>query len=224
MSEEEFKSSPIYLVPIFGSLLVSIACASLVLVSEVSVDPVLILPESGYGPLLNGVIFVIAAGSGATLIYLLLKHGVYRFVRALMGFAISVLTFSLVVFYSELVVVVLESIAQVELGVPVAGVIILATLATVFCDCSSGLDERQVLRSDRACFWWGHWSIIGSLYSSVECSIHLGTISCLRCGCCFSRSRWEDSCQRPRTSSWGKFRFQRYPHRAWGHNLLFNAG
>lgn len=132
MSEEEFKSSPIYLVPIFGSLLVSIACASLVLVSEVSVDPVLILPESGYGPLLNGVIFVIAAGSGATLIYLLLKHGVYRFVRALMGFAISVLTFSLVVFYSELVVVVLESIAQVELGVPIAGVIILAALATVF--------------------------------------------------------------------------------------------
>ncbi|MCW3981098.1 MAG: presenilin [Candidatus Bathyarchaeota archaeon] len=132
MAEEEFKSSPIYLVPILGSLLVSIACASLVLVSEVSMDPVLILPESGYGPLLNGVIFVIAAGSGATLIYLLLKHGVHRFVRALMGFAISVLTFSLVVFYSELVVVVLESIAQVELGVPIAGVLILAALATVF--------------------------------------------------------------------------------------------
>jgi presenilin-like A22 family membrane protease len=132
MTDEEFKSSPIYLLPILGSLLVSIVCASLVLVSEVPLDPVLILPESGYGPLLNGVIFVVAAGSGATLIYLLLKHGVHRFVRALMGFAISVLTFALVIFYSELVLVVLESILQVDLGVPIAGVVVLAVLATVF--------------------------------------------------------------------------------------------
>jgi presenilin-like A22 family membrane protease len=132
MAEKEFKSSPIYLLPILGSLLVSIACASLVLVSEVPMDPVLILPESGYGPFLNGVIFVVAAGSGATLIYLLLKHGVHWFVRALMGFAISVLTFSLVLFYSDLVVVVLESSMQVELGVAIAGEILLAAVATAF--------------------------------------------------------------------------------------------
>ncbi len=132
MTDEEFKSSPIYLLPILGSLLVSIVCASLVLASEVPLDPVLILPESGYGPLLNGVIFVVAAGSGATLIYLLLKHGVHKFVRVLMGFAISVLTFSLVIFYADLVLVVLESTLQLELGIPIAGVVALAGLATVF--------------------------------------------------------------------------------------------
>ena len=124
MTEEEFKATPEYLIPILGSLLIGILCAFVILYSQVRPDPVTILPEAGYGPLVNAAVFVSAAGLGATMIYLLLKRGVHRFLRVLMGVAFSTLTFLLVVFYSELVLV------TISIEVPLAVVLILALAAT----------------------------------------------------------------------------------------------
>jgi len=83
MAEEEFKATPIYIAPIFASLLVSVLCAFLFLESKVELTPTTVFPETGYGPLFNAMIFVLAAGFGATMIYFLLKRGVHRFLRIL---------------------------------------------------------------------------------------------------------------------------------------------
>jgi hypothetical protein len=124
MSEDDFEATPVYIVPILGSLLIGILCASVILYSEVRLDPVTVLPEAGYGPLLNAVVFVFAAGFGATMIYLLLKRGVHRFLRVLMAVAFSTLTFLLVVFYSELVLVI------IDVDVPVAALLVLSLATT----------------------------------------------------------------------------------------------
>ncbi|UCE95312.1 MAG: hypothetical protein JSV51_06160 [Candidatus Bathyarchaeota archaeon] len=91
MVTEEFRTTPIYTLPILVSLLVSILCTALILQSRVNLDSVTILPETGYGPLFNAAIFVLAAGFGATMIYLLLRRGVHRLLHLLMGTAFSVL-------------------------------------------------------------------------------------------------------------------------------------
>lgn len=126
MSEEEFRATPIYLVPILASLLVSILCAFLILQSGLDLPSVTALPEAGYGPLFNATIFVLAAGLGATLIYFLLKRGVHRFLRILMGATFSFLSFSLTLFYSEIILWI------VGIEVPYAAILLLAVAAAVF--------------------------------------------------------------------------------------------
>lgn len=125
-TEKEFKATPIYVVPIFASLLVSILCASLILQSEMELTSVTVLPEAGYGPLFNAIMFVLAAGMSATVIYFLLKHGVHRFIRLLMGFAFSVLAFLLTIFYSELALVLLG------VEIPWTVILFLAFLVSLF--------------------------------------------------------------------------------------------
>jgi hypothetical protein len=99
---QEFRATPVYVVPIIVSLTVGIVSTLLISLSEVELTSVTVLPETGYGPLFNAAVFVLAAGLGATMIYFLLKKGVHRFIRLLMSVAFSVLSFSLVVLYSEL--------------------------------------------------------------------------------------------------------------------------
>lgn len=126
MAEEKFRATPIYIIPIFASLLVSILCAFLILESTVELTSVTMLPETGYGPLFNATIFVLAAGFGATIIYFLLKRGAHRFIHFLMAATFSVLTGLLVILYSELVFVIMN------IDVPLAVILFLAFFATAF--------------------------------------------------------------------------------------------
>lgn len=126
MAEEEFRANPVYIIPILVSLLISISCAFLISQSKVELTSLTILPESGYGPLFNATIFVLATGFGATMIYFLLKRGVHRFLRFLMGIMFAVLTFSLVILYSELIFVIIN----LELSLEVF--FLLASFATAF--------------------------------------------------------------------------------------------
>ncbi len=126
MAEKEFRAAPVYIVPIFASLLVGIACAFLVMLSEADLSAAVGFPEEGVGSLYTASLFVLAAGFGATMIYFLLKRGVYRFIRLLMGAAFSILSFSLVTLYSGLAVAVLN------VSVPYSAVLFLAFLAAVF--------------------------------------------------------------------------------------------
>lgn len=121
VSEEQFEATPLYVAPILATLLISVSCAFLIKQTGLELPMVTVLPETGYGPLFNAFLFVLAAGFGATLIYFLLKRGVRLFLRVMMGAAFSALSFSLVVFYSELFFV------AVGLEVPVT-VILLAAL------------------------------------------------------------------------------------------------
>ncbi len=126
MPKEVFRVTPIYIAPIVASLLVSITCAFIISESEVELVSVTVLPESEFGPLFNAAIFVLAAGFGATVIYFLLKYGAHRIVRLLMGVAFSVLSFFLVILYSEL------ALWVINISAPFVAIFLLASFATAF--------------------------------------------------------------------------------------------
>ncbi|MCK4223386.1 hypothetical protein KAX01_03725, partial [Candidatus Bathyarchaeota archaeon] len=101
-NKDSFQASLIHVFPILVSLLFGILCAVLVQESSVELEAVLDLPEAGIGFLFIGAVFVFIAGVSATLIYLLMKYSLQFLVRLLIGVSFSVLTFSLVFLYSEL--------------------------------------------------------------------------------------------------------------------------
>jgi len=96
--KEEFKTKPIQLLPVLGSLIFGIVCAYVLMTSNVSLYPVTPFPE-GSGSLANGVYFVILAAAGATLIYLLIRRRKLRIISLLTGFAITVAVLTLSVIY-----------------------------------------------------------------------------------------------------------------------------
>ena len=96
--KEEFKIEPIQLLPVLASLGFGILCASLVLTSSITLYPVTPFPE-GVGSLINGLYFVILAGVGATLLYLLVKRKKLRAISLITGFAITVAILMLSIIY-----------------------------------------------------------------------------------------------------------------------------
>ena len=123
--KDSFQASPIHVFPILASLLFGILCAVLVQESSVELEAVLNLPEAGIGFLFIGAIFVFIAGVSATLIYLLMKYSLQFLVRLLIGVSFSVLTFSLVLLYSEL----LLEVVGVEFPLMI---LFLASSATIY--------------------------------------------------------------------------------------------
>jgi presenilin-like A22 family membrane protease len=86
--KEEFKIEPIQLLPVLASLGFGILCAYLVLTSSISLYPVTPFPE-GVGSFVNALYFVLLAGVGATLLYLLVKRKKLRIISLITGFAIT---------------------------------------------------------------------------------------------------------------------------------------
>jgi presenilin-like A22 family membrane protease len=86
--KEEFKIEPIQLLPVLASLGFGILCAYVVLTSNISLYPVTPFPE-GVGSFVNALYFVLLAGVGATLLYLLVKRKKLRIVSLITGFAIT---------------------------------------------------------------------------------------------------------------------------------------
>lgn len=102
MSETKFKASPFYLAPVSVSLIIGVFCAALFLYSQTSLESITAFPEAGFGPFLNAVIFVTLVAVGGTLIYLLLKRGIQRLIRSLIGVSITAVTFTLSVLYFDM--------------------------------------------------------------------------------------------------------------------------
>ena len=123
--KDSFQASVIHVFPILASLLFGILCAVLVQESSVELEAVLNLPEAGFGFLFIGTIFVFIAGVSATLIYFLMKYSLQFLVRLLIGVSFSVLTFSLVLLYSEL----LLEVVGVEFPFMI---LLLASSATIY--------------------------------------------------------------------------------------------
>ena len=96
--KETFKAEPIHLVPILASLIFGILCAYLMIESQIDFYQVTPFPE-GVGSLGNGLYFVILAGVGASLLYLLLKRKSYKLVSVITGVALTVAVFMLSTVY-----------------------------------------------------------------------------------------------------------------------------
>jgi presenilin-like A22 family membrane protease len=93
--KDKFRAEPIYLLPVLASLLVGVVCASIVLVAPVPRTAVTPFPENPVGSLGNGLYFVVLAGVGASLIYLLLKRRNLKLITLITGFAITAAAFLL---------------------------------------------------------------------------------------------------------------------------------
>lgn len=96
--KETFKAEPIHLAPILASLVFGILCAYLMIESQIDFYQVTPFPE-GVGSLGNGLYFVILAGVGASLLYLLLKRKSFKLVSVITGVALTVAVFMLSTVY-----------------------------------------------------------------------------------------------------------------------------
>lgn len=94
-AEVPFHASPILLAPVATSLAMGIIFAFLIVWSQAIFPSVTPLPEIGFGPVGNALIFVVLTGFGASLIYLFLKRKMKNLIRFIIGFAITVVTFFL---------------------------------------------------------------------------------------------------------------------------------
>jgi hypothetical protein len=124
-AETPFHASPVLLVPVAASLIIGVLFAYLILASQAVFPSVTPLPEMGFGPVINALIFVMLTGFGASLIYLFLKRKMKNLIRFLVGFAITVVTFFLSNVYLWMLLS-LINVADVELLAFVDAILITA--------------------------------------------------------------------------------------------------
>jgi presenilin-like A22 family membrane protease len=120
--KEEFEAEPVYLLPIFASLMVGLGFAYLLLLRPVATPPVTPFPETTSGQFSNAIYFVVIIAIAATVFYLLLKWRSRRMVSFLVGFAMTAASMLLSLFY-------LYAFANWEIYIIVVSIII-----TVFVD------------------------------------------------------------------------------------------
>lgn len=125
--KSEFNARPIHLTPVLISLLVGVFCTFIVLDSSIDLYSAVPFPE-GVGSLGNGLYFVILAGVGASLMYLLLKRKNLHLIALITGFGLTAATFLVSVVY----LYALMSIGNFPYETIL--VIVLATLITVIAD------------------------------------------------------------------------------------------
>jgi presenilin-like A22 family membrane protease len=90
--EKRFKTRLLYLAPIAGSLLVGTLCVFLILSSSIPIYQVTPFSEENMGffaSFSNAFYFVILAGIGATLLYLLIKRRSRRLISMITGVALT---------------------------------------------------------------------------------------------------------------------------------------
>jgi presenilin-like A22 family membrane protease len=96
--KDKFKTSPLYVLPILVSLLFGLLCAYAI--RELQMAGYTVTPfQEGVGSFGNGLYFVVLAGVGASLLYLLLKRRGIRSVILVVGTALTVAVFMLSVVY-----------------------------------------------------------------------------------------------------------------------------
>ncbi|HJW97581.1 MAG TPA: hypothetical protein VJ529_00510 [Candidatus Bathyarchaeia archaeon] len=124
---EKFRAQPVYLLPIFASLVLGFAFTYLSLALSTETYAVTPFPEGLIGSLSNGVYFVVLAGVGASILYLLLKRKKLRIIAFVTGFALTAAAFLLSVVYIWPVL----SIFNVAYA-PIAVLIFAALLTVIF--------------------------------------------------------------------------------------------
>ncbi|HLC00097.1 MAG TPA: hypothetical protein VJL33_02090 [Candidatus Bathyarchaeia archaeon] len=122
MSEDKFDAKPVYLVPIFASLMVGLACAYLVLISaKPFIPPVTPFPDTPSGSISNAIYFVIIIAVSATIFYFLLKWKSKKMIFILTTFALTAASVLLSLYYLWLL---LSSFANWEIYAVVLTIII----------------------------------------------------------------------------------------------------
>ena len=97
--KEKFEAEPVYLLPIFASLMVGLGFAYLLLKTQVATLPVTPFPETPSGSFSNALYFVIIIAIAATVFYLLLKWKSRKLITFLVAFALTAASLLLSAFY-----------------------------------------------------------------------------------------------------------------------------
>ena len=97
--KEEFKAEPVYLQPIFASLMVGLGFAYLLLRTQVAPLQLTLFPETTQGQFGNALYFVIIIFIAAMVFYLLLKWKSRRMITFLITFALTAASLLLSAFY-----------------------------------------------------------------------------------------------------------------------------
>jgi len=97
--KEEFKAEPIYLLPIFASLMVGLGFAYLLLETQAATLPLTPFPETPSGQFSNAIYFVIIIAIAGTVFYLLLKWKSRKMITFLIAFALTAASLLLSSFY-----------------------------------------------------------------------------------------------------------------------------
>jgi len=128
VSKEEFRVKPVQLLPVVGSLIFGILCAY-VLEENPTAYSVTLFPE-GSGSVANALYFVVLAGIGATVIYILMKRKRMRIIGLITGFALTVAILMLSIVYL--------STAFSLLGIPdvpaLLSTVVISVVVTVLAD------------------------------------------------------------------------------------------
>ena len=85
---DTFRARPVHLLPVLASLLFGVLCTFAVSESPMELYSVTPFPE-GVGSLFNALYFVILAGVGATLLYVLLRRKKIKSIVVITGFALT---------------------------------------------------------------------------------------------------------------------------------------
>jgi presenilin-like A22 family membrane protease len=96
---EEFKAKPIYLIPIFASLMTGLGFSVLLLLRPIASLPVTPFPETPSGQFSNALYFVVLIAIAATVFYFLIKWKSRKLITFLIGFALTTASLLLSVFY-----------------------------------------------------------------------------------------------------------------------------
>lgn len=123
--EKPFHANPILIAPVAASLVIGVLFAYLIITSQAIFPSVTPLPEIGFGPVVNALIFVVLTGFGASVIYLFLKRKMKNLIRFLIGFAITVVTFFLADVYL-LMLFSLTSVTYIEVHAFVGAILVTA--------------------------------------------------------------------------------------------------
>ena len=97
--KEEFKAEPIYLLPIFASLMFGLGFAYLLLETQAATLPLTPFPETPSGQFSNAIYFVIIIAIAGTVFYLLLKWKSRKMITFLIAFALTAASLLLSSFY-----------------------------------------------------------------------------------------------------------------------------
>jgi len=96
---EPFEAKPIYLIPIFASLMVGLGFAYLLRIKQVATLTVAPFPETPSGSFSNAIYFVVIIAVAATVFYLLLKWKSRKMITFLVAFALTTASLLLSAFY-----------------------------------------------------------------------------------------------------------------------------
>jgi presenilin-like A22 family membrane protease len=127
VSDSKFEAKSVYLLPIFGSLMVGLACGYLLIATTPSYTPIVTpFPDTPSGTFSNALYFVIIIAVSATLFYFLLKWKSKKMITVLTTFALTAASVLLSLYYLWLL---LSPLPYAELYV-----IILTVIITVLFD------------------------------------------------------------------------------------------